>query len=230
MIKVMVIDDSMAVRRGFSKLISKIAGIELLAEASNPIDAFEVFKKVGLPDLFILDIEMPKMDGITFLRKISEQRPIPVIICSTLVAQGSDAAIDALRYGAVDIIEKPKVNLEGFFSEYQDDLIEKIKAAVTANVSVKKSIDIPTNTYTKDSNVLVASQKIVAIGSSTGGVQALEKVVLGLKKGHVGVVVTQHMPEGFTASFAKRLNQIAPYSYVKEAQNSYGSLQHRWYL
>ena len=219
MIKVMVIDDSMAVRRGFSKLISKIAGIELLAEASNPIDAFEVFKKVGLPDLFILDIEMPKMDGITFLRKISEQRPIPVIICSTLVAQGSDAAIDALRYGAVDIIEKPKVNLEGFFSEYQDDLIEKIKAAVTANVSVKKSIDIPTNTYTKDSNVLVASQKIVAIGSSTGGVQALEKVVLGLKKGHVGVVVTQHMPEGFTASFAKRLNQIAPYSYVKEAQN-----------
>ena len=219
MIKVMVIDDSMAVRRGFSKLISKISGVELFAEAANPIDAFEVFKKIGLPDLFILDIEMPKMDGITFLKKISEQKPIPVIICSTLVAEGSDAAIDALRYGAVDIIEKPKVNLENFFLEYQDELGEKIKSAIGAHVKVVKSIEAPLRNTVKDINALVASKKIVAIGSSTGGVQALEKIVLGLKKNHVGIVVTQHMPQGFTASFAKRLNQIAPNSYIKEAQN-----------
>ena len=219
MIKVMIIDDSIAVRRGFAKLIDKIAGIELLGEASNPIDAFEEFKRVGLPDLFILDIEMPKMDGITFLKKLSEQKPIPVIICSTLVAEGSDAAIDALRYGAVDIIEKPRVNLDAFFSEYQEDLIEKIQAAVKAHVRVVKQIEVPIVKYSKDIESLKPSKKIVAIGSSTGGVQALEKVVSGLRKDHAGIVVTQHMPVGFTASFARRLNQIAPYSYVKEAEN-----------
>jgi two-component system chemotaxis response regulator CheB len=219
MIKVMVIDDSMAVRRGFSKLISKISGVELIAEASNPVDAFEEFKRVGLPDLFILDIEMPKMDGITFLKKLSQQKPIPVIICSTLVADGSDAAIDALRYGAVDIIEKPKTNLEGFFSEYQDELIEKIDAAIKAHVRIIQHIEIPKVIAPKDPASLVVSKKIVAIGSSTGGVQALEKVVMGLKKNHAGVVITQHMPQGFTTSFARRLNQIAPFSYIKEAQD-----------
>ncbi|MDD2906709.1 MAG: chemotaxis response regulator protein-glutamate methylesterase [Sulfurimonas sp.] len=219
MIRVMVIDDSMAVRRGFSKLISKISGVELIAEASNPVDAFEEFKRVGLPDLFILDIEMPKMDGITFLKKLSQQKPIPVIICSTLVADGSDAAIDALRYGAVDIIEKPKTNLEGFFSEYQDELIEKIDAAIKAHVRIIQHIEIPKVITPKDPASLVVSKKIVAIGSSTGGVQALEKVVMGLKKNHAGVVITQHMPQGFTTSFARRLNQIAPFSYIKEAQD-----------
>lgn len=212
MIKVMVIDDSLAVRRGFSKLISKIAGVELLAEANNPIDAFEEFKKFGLPDLFILDIEMPKMDGITFLKKISKQKPIPVIICSTLVADGSSAAIDALRYGAVDIIEKPKGNLDSFFSEYQEELTEKIKAAIGAHISVQKSIQTQNTTTIKDTKNLKISKHIVAIGSSTGGVQALEKVVSGLKKDHAGIVITQHMPKGFTASFAKRLDQIAPNS------------------
>jgi len=219
MIKVMVIDDSMAVRRGFSKLISKISGVELIAEANNPIDAFEEFKKVGLPDLFILDIEMPKMDGITFLRKISEQKAIPVIICSTLVAEGSNAAIDALRYGAVEIIEKPKGNLDAFFSEYQAELIQKIKASIGAHITVQKDIQTEPIKTLKDANTLNISKQVVAIGSSTGGVQALEKVVNGLKKDHVGIIVTQHMPKGFTDSFAKRLNQIAPYSYVKEAQN-----------
>lgn len=219
MTKIMVIDDSMAVRRGFSRVISKIAGVELLAEASNPIDALEVFKKVGLPDLFILDIEMPKMDGITFLKKISEQKPIPVIICSTLVANGSDAAVDALRYGAVEIIEKPKSNLEAFFSEYQDELIEKINAAIKAHVRVVEKLEMPKVQIIKEPHKLQASKKIVAIGASTGGVQALEKVVMGLRENHQGTVVTQHMPEGFTASFARRLNQIAPHSFIKEAQN-----------
>ena len=219
MIKVMVIDDSMAVRRGFSKLISKIAGVELLAEANNPVDAFEEFKKVGLPDLFILDIEMPKMDGITFLKKISQQKPIPVIICSTLATQGSNAAIDALRYGAIDIIEKPKSDLDVFFSEYQDELIDKIKAAISAQTKIVKEIKTRTSTFEKNPEKLPISKKIVAIGSSTGGVQALETVVSGLKQNHAGIVVTQHMPKGFTESFAKRLNQIAPYSYIKEAQN-----------
>ena len=216
----MVIDDSMAVRRGFSRLISKIAGVELLAEASNPIDAIEVFKKVGLPDLFILDIEMPKMDGITFLKKISQQRPIPVIICSTLVGEGSDAAVDALRYGAVEIIEKPRVNLESFFSEYQNELIEKISAAIKSHVNIIEVVAPKSQPpqKIKDTLQLEASKEIVAIGASTGGVQALEKIITQLKENHTGVVVTQHMPEGFTASFARRLNQIAPYSYVKEAQ------------
>lgn len=219
MIKIMVIDDSMVVRRGFSKIISKIAGVELIAEANNPIDAFEEFKKVGLPDLFILDIEMPKMDGISFLKKISEQKAIPVIICSTLVTEGSNAAIDALMYGAVDIVEKPKGNLDNFFSEYQAELIEKIQAAIGSHVSIRQTIPRSQKKDVKERSQLPVSRKIVAIGASTGGVQALEKVVSNLKKNHVGIVVTQHMPKGFTASFAKRLNDIAPYSYIKEAEN-----------
>lgn len=218
MIKVFVIDDSALVRRGFRKLLEGASDIALLGEAENPIDAFEVFKTTGLPDLFILDIEMPKMDGLTFLKKINSQRPIPVIICSTLTASGSPAAIDAMRLGAVDVVEKPRLNLSDFFQEYKNEFLEKIRHAAKANirVSAPKPMQQP---QLKKVITTSPSKKIVAIGSSTGGVQALEEVITHLRPNHVGIVITQHMPQGFTKSFADRLNQLAPHSIVSEAAN-----------
>lgn len=218
MIKVFIIDDSAMVRHGFRKLLEGVEDIQLIGEAENPVDAFDVFKKSGLPDLFILDIEMPKMDGLTFLKKINEQRPIPVIICSTLTAEGSPAAIDAMRLGAIEIIEKPRLNLSGFFNEYKNEFLDKIRAAAAAKtkivahkVSQPEKVKMPVKTF--------PSKKFVAIGSSTGGVQALEEIITHLHSGHPGIVITQHMPQGFTKSFAARLDQLASNSIVREATN-----------
>lgn len=216
MIKVFVIDDSAMVRHGFRKLLEGANDITLIGEAENPIDAFDVFKTTGLPDLFILDIEMPKMDGLTFLKKINTQRPTPVIICSTLTAEGSPAAIDAMRLGAVDVVEKPRLNLSDFFHDYRNEFLEKIRNAAAANARLSARPSIRSASE-KKTITTTPSSKIIAIGSSTGGVQALEEIITHLRPDHPGIVITQHMPQGFTKSFAARLNQLAPHSLVREA-------------
>lgn len=220
MIKIFIIDDSMVVRNAFIKLFKDEKEIKIIGEAANPIDAFEIFKKVGLPDLFILDIEMPKMDGLTFLKQINEQKPTPVLICSTLVSKGSSAAIDALRLGAVDIVLKPKVGLKEFFDEYKENLIGLVKIAARSKLK-HKIVPVPKikkELSSKSIDVSNPSKYIVAIGSSTGGVQAIEEIVTNLQPQHPGIVIAQHMPEGFTASFASRLNAIVPNSTVVEAK------------
>ena len=223
MVKVFIIDDSLMVRNALVKVLKDDENIEIIGEANNPVDAFATFKKVGLPDVFILDIEMPKMDGLSFLKQINAQKPIPVIICSTLVTNGSTAAIDALRLGAFDIVEKPKINLKEFFSEYKNDLKAKIFAAANAKKAVGKnsSSDMADSDKKVDkSNIMDRkSEKIVAIGSSTGGVQVIEEIAKHLIPNHKGIVVTQHMPEGFTKSFADRLDNILPNSKVYEAKD-----------
>jgi two-component system chemotaxis response regulator CheB len=222
MIKVFVIDDSAVVRNNFVTIFKKAKDITLIGTANNPIDAFNVFKKVGLPDVFILDIEMPKMDGLEFFKKINQQRPIPVIICSTMASKGSIAAIDAMRMGAIDIIHKPNINLSKFFSEQTESFLEKVRAASQANVyfntnAPRKQYRLAEEEYGKNS-ALKVSKKIVAIGASTGGVQAIEELTKYLIPNHAAIVITQHMPVGFTRSFANRLNQLLPYSDVKEAK------------
>jgi len=221
MIKVFVIDDSAVVRSAFKRIFEKAGDIELIGTAPNPVDAFTIFKKVGLPDVFILDIEMPKMDGLEFLQLINQQKPVPVIICSTMVGSGSSAAVDALRMGAVDIVHKPNVNLGKFFDDATDDFLDKVRAAAKAKVRFNSAIATKKYTladeeYGKNS-ALPASKKIVAIGSSTGGVQVIEEIVRYLKPNHPAIVITQHMPVGFTKSFADRLNSLAPYSDIREA-------------
>ncbi len=222
MIKVFVIDDSAVVRSGFTKIFLQAKDITLIGTANNPVDAFNVFKTVGLPDVFILDIEMPKMDGLEFLKLINEQKPIPVIMCSTMASNGSSAAIDAMRMGAVDIVHKPNMNLGDFFNEHTESFLNKVRAASKATVHFNSKV--PTKTYLLQdaeygkNSALPASKKIVAIGSSTGGVQAIEKLTKHLKPNHPAIVITQHMPIGFTESFAKRLNYLLPYSDVKEAK------------
>lgn len=223
MIKVFVIDDSAVVRSAFNRIFEKADDIELIGQASNPVDAFNVFKIVGLPDVFILDIEMPKMDGLEFLQLINQQKPIPVIICSTMAGPGSNAAIDAMRMGAVDVVHKPSVNVSKFFDDSTEDFLNKVRAAAKAKVHF--NAHIATRKYTLSeqeygkNSALPASKKVVAIGSSTGGVQVIEEIVQHLKVNHPAIVITQHMPAGFTKSFADRLNSLVPHSDIREAAN-----------
>ena len=203
----------------FKKILDEMDGILLIGEAENPIDALKIFSKVGLPDLFILDIEMPKMDGISFLKKINAQRPTPVIICSTLVGIGSHALIDALRLGAAEIIEKPKGNISNMFIEYKEELIAKIRAVAQANINYKNNINTTKVIKPLSKPLGARSAKVVAIGSSTGGVQVLEEIFTHLNRSHCGIVVVQHIPKNFSASIAKRLDELCIYSHVKEAED-----------
>jgi len=227
MIKLFIIDDSALVRNEFKKIFEGVRDIEIIGTAPNPVDAFEVFKRVGLPDVFILDIEMPKMDGLEFLEMMGKQKPIPTIICSTLVTQGSSSAIDALRMGAVDIVLKPTSNINNFFGEKKEEFITKVRSASRAHVtfiqnirrtSTSKKLDAKqVSSSVKEVRKRPPSKKIVAIGASTGGVQILEELLMQLEPNHPPIVITQHMPVGFTASFANRLDTILPSSHVKEA-------------
>jgi two-component system chemotaxis response regulator CheB len=217
MIKVFIIDDSMMVRNAILKMLKGVEGIKVIGEAPNPVDAFDVFKKVGLPDVFILDIEMPKMDGLTFLKQIKKQKPIPVIICSTLVSEGSTEAIDALRLGAVDIVLKPKMNVREYFEEEKENFVRSIKAAAISTVNYTPSAT-KEEVCQEDVQEGSPSKKIIAIGSSTGGVQVLEEIMTHIKPNHPGIVITQHMPEGFTNNFATRLNKLTK-SYIVEAKD-----------
>jgi len=224
MIKVFLIDDSISVRNGFKNILDNNKDIMILGEANNPIDAFSEFKKVGLPDVFILDIEMPKMDGLTFLKKINTQRPTPTIMCSTLLAKGSDALLEALSLGAFSIIEKPKTKVKDFLNEYKDNVIAQIKAASKAHIKYKKdnskNIKIKKEITTKENLSHISSTKIIAIGSSTGGVQVLEEILTDLQPSHPAIVIVQHMPMGFTNSFAKRLNGLCKNSLIVEATDN----------
>ena len=229
MIKLFIIDDSVLVRNKIKEIFSDIEDIEVIGSAPNPVDAFDFFKIVGLPDVFILDIEMPKMDGLTFLEMIATQKPIPVIICSTIVKNGTPFAIDAMRMGAVDIVLKPTTKIDSFFDEFKDEFIAKVRVAAKSKVSFIQNIkrvsksrvlsDFEPSSSVKAASTLPPSKKIVAIGSSTGGVQVIEEILRDLRANHPPIVITQHMPEGFTYSFAKRLDEILIYSNVKEAEN-----------
>ena len=229
MIKLFIIDDSALVRSELRKIFSDISDIEIIGSASNPVDAFEMFKRVGLPDVFILDIEMPKMDGITFLEMLAKQKPIPTIVCSTVVNSGSSVVIDAMRMGAVDIVLKPTVKIGKFFSEQRDEFVSKVKIAAKSKplflpnvkrISKSRVLDEKeVSSSVKEAKFKRASKKIVAIGSSTGGVQILEELLMQLEHRHPPIVIVQHMPAGFTKSFAQRLDGILVDSNVKEAQS-----------
>jgi len=208
MIKVFVIDDSVLVRNFFKTLLNSDKEIDLIGETENPIEAFQKFKKVGLPDVFILDINMPKMNGLEFLALIKKQKPIPTVICSTLVTQGSNEFFEATRLGATDIILKPKFSIS---DEEKKELLERIKSASKA-----KHLNITTKKHTFNSKK--ASNNIIAIGASTGGVQTIEAIVKNIKPNHSPIIITQHIPAGFSASFATRLNNLIE-SYVKEAKD-----------
>jgi two-component system chemotaxis response regulator CheB len=228
-IKVMIVDDSAVVRQVLVGLLGEAPGIEVLHAVADPVLAIERLKQAW-PDVIVLDIEMPRMDGLTFLRKIMQERPTPVVICSTLTEKGAKTTIDALAAGAVAIVEKPKLGLKQFLTDSAADLVATIRGAARANVrrmAAAAPAPVPTPKYNADAVLPPAdtralsqtTERVVAIGTSTGGTQALEEVLTGLPRVAPGLVIVQHMPEKFTAAFAARLDGLCRIE-VREAQNN----------
>jgi two-component system chemotaxis response regulator CheB len=230
-IKVMLVDDSAVVRQVLSALLSKDPEIEVIGSASDPIFAMDKMNQ-RWPDVVVLDVEMPRMDGITFLKKLMSVRPTPVIICSTLTEKGTATSMQAMAAGAVGIVTKPKAGLKNFLEQDDGDIVQAVKAAASADMRRVKALTMPglnpaqkltlnqvmPISELKAEAMSVTTDKLVAIGTSTGGTQALELVLKMLNRTTPGIVIVQHMPEKFTAAFADRLNKICEIE-VLEAKN-----------
>ena len=220
-IKVIVVDDSAVVRQVNRETLEKEADIEVIAAVADPIYAFERMKVVW-PDVIVTDIEMPRMDGITFLKKIMAEHPTPVVVCSSLAEAGAATTMEALAAGALAIITKPKMGVKQFLQESGDDIVSAVRAAARANMRrVHPGASVPPTLAPKlTADAMLAAQaagaramanttdKVVAIGTSTGGTQALEAVLTKLPAVTTGIIIVQHMPEKFTAMFAERLNSL----------------------
>ncbi len=229
-IQVLIVDDSAVVRQVLTGLLGQTAGIQVLHAAADPLLAMERMKQQW-PDVILLDVEMPRMDGITFLRKIMAERPTPVVICSTLTEKGAKTTMEALAAGAVSIVTKPRLGLKQFLNETADELVSTVRAAARANVRrlarPPAALAPPPGKHTADAilppgagrAMSQTTERVVAIGTSTGGTQALEEVLTSLPRMSPGIVIVQHMPEKFTAAFASRLDGLCRIS-VKEAENN----------
>jgi two-component system chemotaxis response regulator CheB len=230
-IKVLIVDDSAVVRQVLSGLLRQDKGIDVLPPASDPILAMERMK-AAWPDVIVLDVEMPRMDGITFLRKIMSERPTPVVICSTLTEKGARTSVEALSAGAVTTIAKPKLDLKNFLQSSAAELIAAVKSAAGVNVkrlALRSGVQPLVVKHKNTADVILApadmramsqtTEQVVAIGTSTGGTQALEEVLTALPRVSPGIVIVQHMPEKFTAAFAGRLDSLCQID-VKEAVNN----------
>ncbi len=219
-ITVLIVDDSALIRQMFAEMLGSEDDIEVLDTACDPLEAREKIKRLD-PDVLTLDIEMPKMDGLSFLEKIMSLRPMPVVMASTLTQKGADATIRALEIGAFDYVSKPVSNhTRNTIGALKEDLVAKVRAAAKANVRHKNSL----NSRNNESAIVPfnppggKSRRIIAIGSSTGGVEALRDIFLRLPANSPPIVVTQHMPETFTKSFAARLDGLSQVN-VTEATN-----------
>ena len=230
-IKVLVVDDSAVVREVVKQVLESDPAIQVIATAMDPLFAMEKMK-TQWPDVIVLDIEMPRMDGLTFLHKIMAEHPTPVVICSTLTEKGAQATMQALAAGATSIITKPKMGVKRFLQEdASNDLVEAVKAASRANVRRLVDTTVRNSQVSPKLNadailappsaarLAQTSEQIVAIGTSTGGTQALEVVLTALPRICAGIVIVQHMPEMFTEAFAQRLNSLCQIE-VLEAKNN----------
>jgi two-component system, chemotaxis family, protein-glutamate methylesterase/glutaminase len=225
-ITVLIVDDSAVVRQVMTEVLGSAPDIEVIGTASDPIFAMEKMKRQW-PDVIVLDVEMPRMDGITFLKKLMAERPTPVVICSTLTEKGAETTMQALAAGAVGIAAKPKIGLRQHLQDASDDLTHMVKVAARANLK-RLHASVPQSAAPKLSADAILPQTthsmarttdmVVAIGTSTGGTQALEAVLTALPRVCPGIVVVQHMPEKFTEAFARRLDSVSQVE-VKEAQS-----------
>ena len=227
-VKVLIIDDSALMRKFLTDILSASPNIEVLGTA---LDAVIAAKKINTlnPDVITLDIEMPGMDGLTFLHKLMIANPVPAIMVSSLTAKGTDAAVRALEIGAFDVIGKPQIDNQASATEFGNDLIEKVIAAGHSKKNIKKRIPVKLEVEQKYSADVILSkaemanknkptEKVIAIGASTGGTEVIDQILVSLPTGCPGIVITQHMPEKFTEAFANRVNTKSRLL-VKEAKN-----------
>jgi len=215
MIKVLIIDDSAVVRQVLAGELSKSPEIEVVGTAIDPYVARDKIMSLR-PDVLTLDIEMPRMDGLTFLGKLMKHHPLPVVVVSSLTPKGSETAIRALEYGAVDVVSKPGSSYS--VAEVANQLVGKIRAAARSRFVKTNISSVEGASVSRSSESMVCTtHKILAIGASTGGTVAIREVLCGLPASIPGTVIVQHMPEHFTAAFANRLNEICPME-VREAQ------------
>ncbi|MBB6479012.1 protein-glutamate methylesterase/protein-glutamine glutaminase [Spirochaeta isovalerica] len=230
-IKVLIVDDSAVVRQTLKQIFEEDRNIEVVGVAADPLIALKRLES-DKPDVITLDIEMPRMDGLTFLKKIMSENPIPVIICSSKSEDGSDNALNALEYGAVDIIQKPKMGTKQFLEDSKVRLVDAVKAAAIARikkgapkpavvrreVQPKLSADVVLPRAAGPSHI-DTTEKIIVVGASTGGTEALKVFLEEMPIDAPGIVIVQHMPENFTKAFAQRLNSICDLE-IKEAADN----------
>ena len=229
-IKVMVIDDSAVVRQVMTGILESDPTLEVIGACADPIFATERMK-ARWPDVILLDVEMPRMDGITFLKKLMQEHPTPVVICSTLTEAGAATTMEALSAGAVTVVTKPKVGLKQFLSESAEELTNVIRHAARVNVNrlaaranvprplVKNTADVMLAAPSTTRAMTQTTEHVVALGTSTGGTQALQEVLSALPAVCPGIVIVQHMPPQFTGAFASRLNSICAIE-VREAKDN----------
>jgi two-component system chemotaxis response regulator CheB len=223
--KVLICDDSALIRSVMTEIINSQPDMEVVAVAPDPLVARELIKQHN-PDVLTLDVEMPKMDGLDFLEKLMRLRPMPVVMVSSLTERGSEITMRALELGAVDFVTKPKISIQAGMREYTDLITDKIRAASKARVQARR-VPPPgadgqgggTSTLSALRNPLLSSEKLIIVGASTGGTEAIREFLMQMPSDCPGILITQHMPEGFTRSFAKRLDSLCKISVV-EAQGN----------
>lgn len=225
-IKVLIVDDSALIRQMLTRIFDSSGEIEVVGTAADPYIARDKIKKLN-PDVLTLDVEMPRMDGLTFLRNLMRLRPMPVVMISTLTEKGADITLEALRLGAVDFVAKPKVDVSNTLDAYATEIIAKIKMAATVTVkALDMSRTTPSTTQTVGANVVKkhsadsviapalakrhfkTTDKVIAIGSSTGGTEAVKRVVKDMPSDAPAIVITQHLPAAFSQSFAQHVDAV----------------------
>ncbi|MBB3121605.1 protein-glutamate methylesterase/protein-glutamine glutaminase [Pseudoduganella violacea] len=219
--KVLIVDDSALIRSVMTEIINSQPDMEVVGVAPDPLVARELIKQTN-PDVLTLDVEMPKMDGLDFLEKLMRLRPMPVVMVSSLTERGSEITMRALELGAVDFVTKPKISIQTGMREYTDLIADKIRAASKARIRARTlpqagaegAAPLP-----QLRNPLMSSEKLIIVGASTGGTEAIREFLMQMPSDCPGILITQHMPEGFTRSFAKRLDSLCKISVVESAGN-----------
>jgi len=224
-IRVLIVDDSAVVRQALSNLLSGDPGIEVMGTASDPFVAADRIAE-EIPDVITLDIEMPRMDGLTFLKMIMTQHPVPVVICSSLADAGAQSTLRALEYGAVDIITKPRLGTRQYLEDSRTSICDIVKAAAGARLSkprIERTVEpkLTADVILPQATRAMAetTEKVIVVGASTGGTEALKSLLETLPPDAPGIVIVQHMPELFTRAFANRLDGLCAIT-VKEAETN----------